>query len=142
MAMMGRPGFPVEWRQVLWSALRAVASIDEAAAVAGVSGRAGRRWFAQRGGMKPPEPTGRSRSLRSEEREEIALLRAAGLGVRQIARAVGRDPGTMSRELRRCSTAKRRATDIETGFAIGHRRPRPTPTRRVDARSPRSCPRT
>jgi IS30 family transposase len=35
------------------------------------------------------------------EREEIGLLRAAGLGVRAIARQLGRDPSTVSRELRR-----------------------------------------
>lgn len=35
------------------------------------------------------------------EREEIALLRAKDYGVREIARRVGRDPGTISRELRR-----------------------------------------
>ncbi|WP_415544891.1 helix-turn-helix domain-containing protein, partial [Dermacoccus barathri] len=35
------------------------------------------------------------------EREEIAILVAKGHGVRQIARTIGRDPGTISRELRR-----------------------------------------
>ena len=45
------------------------------------------------------EPTGRYLSF--EEREEIALLRAKGRGVREIARRIGRDPGTISRELRR-----------------------------------------
>nr|WP_104527621.1 IS30 family transposase [Blastococcus saxobsidens] len=45
------------------------------------------------------EPTGRYLSF--EEREEIAILRAKGAGVRQIARAVRRDPSTISRELRR-----------------------------------------
>ena len=35
------------------------------------------------------------------EREEIALLRAKNLGVRAIARELGRDPSTISRELRR-----------------------------------------
>jgi transposase-like protein len=44
-------------------------------------------------------PTGRYLSF--VEREEIALLRAQGEGVRQIARRIGRDPGTVSRELRR-----------------------------------------
>ncbi|MFI5635772.1 IS30 family transposase, partial [Streptomyces sp. NPDC051664] len=34
-------------------------------------------------------------------REEIALLRAQEIGVREIARRIGRDPGTISRELRR-----------------------------------------
>ncbi|AZQ78148.1 IS30 family transposase [Flaviflexus ciconiae] len=45
------------------------------------------------------EPTGRFLSF--EEREEIALLRAKDKGVREIARELGRDPGTISRELRR-----------------------------------------
>ncbi len=35
------------------------------------------------------------------EREEIAILNAQGAGVRQIGRALGRDPSTISRELRR-----------------------------------------
>ena len=45
------------------------------------------------------KPSGRYLSF--AEREEIALLRARGSGVREIARAIGRDPGTISRELRR-----------------------------------------
>lgn len=53
-------------------------------------------------GMTPlclEEPSGRFLSF--AEREEIALLRAQDVGVREIARGVGRDPGTISRELRR-----------------------------------------
>ena len=45
------------------------------------------------------DPTGRYLSL--TEREEIALLKAQDKGVREIARTIGRDPGTISRELRR-----------------------------------------
>ncbi len=45
------------------------------------------------------QPTGRYLSF--AEREEIALLKAQDKGVREIARAIGRDPGTISRELRR-----------------------------------------
>jgi IS30 family transposase len=45
------------------------------------------------------EPVGRY--LTFEEREEIAIQRAKGAGVRQIARSLQRDPGTISRELRR-----------------------------------------
>lgn len=45
------------------------------------------------------EPTGRYLSF--AEREEIALLRAQDVGVREIGRRIGRDPGTISRELRR-----------------------------------------
>jgi IS30 family transposase len=52
--------------------------------------------------MKPislDEPTGRYLSF--AEREEIALLRVQEVGVREIARRIGRDPGIISRELRR-----------------------------------------
>jgi IS30 family transposase len=45
------------------------------------------------------EPTGRYLSF--AEREEIALLRVQEVGVREIARRIGRDAGTISRELRR-----------------------------------------
>ena len=41
------------------------------------------------------------RYLSFAEREEIALLKAQEHGVREIARRVGRDPSTVSRELRR-----------------------------------------
>src|SRR4030095_2256185 len=67
-----------------------------------VSWPVGSRWFRHAGGMPPiplAEPTGRYLSF--EEREEIALLRAKLVGVREIARRIGRDPGTISRELRR-----------------------------------------
>lgn len=41
------------------------------------------------------------RYLTFAEREEIALLRAQGAGVREIARSLNRAPSTISRELRR-----------------------------------------
>src|SRR5699024_3535518 len=41
------------------------------------------------------------RYLSFAEREEIALMRSGSLGVREIARRLGRDPSTISRELRR-----------------------------------------
>ncbi|MFI9637104.1 helix-turn-helix domain-containing protein [Nocardia sp. NPDC051929] len=44
-------------------------------------------------------PSGRFLSF--AEREEIALLRARGDGVRQLAAVLGRSPSTISRELRR-----------------------------------------
>ena len=50
------------------------------------------------------ELTGRYLSF--AEREEIALLRAQDKGVREIARTIGRDPGTVSRELRRNSATR------------------------------------
>ncbi|WP_275886610.1 helix-turn-helix domain-containing protein [Leifsonia aquatica] len=46
----------------------------------------------------PPQAV---RGLSFQEREEIACLSAACHGVREIARAIGRSPSTVSRELRR-----------------------------------------
>jgi hypothetical protein len=75
----------------------------EASEAAGVSPPVGQRWFRNAGGMPPIDlkfkATGRYLSF--PEREEIALLRAQDKGVREIARTIGRDPGTVSRELRR-----------------------------------------
>lgn len=45
------------------------------------------------------QPSGRYLSF--AEREEIAILKEKGKGVREIARTIGRDAGTISRELRR-----------------------------------------
>jgi len=44
-----------------------------------------------------------SRYLSVLEREKIADLRREGKGIREIAREIGRDPGTVSREVRRNS---------------------------------------
>jgi IS30 family transposase len=46
-----------------------------------------------------------NRFLSQDERLEIADLRHAGLGIRQIAGRLGRAPSTVSRELRRNATA-------------------------------------
>ena len=75
---------------------------DDAAAACGVSSAVGGRWFRERGGMPTfliVPVTGRY--LCFEEREQIALMRAQGRGVRHIARELRRSPSTVSRELRR-----------------------------------------
>jgi IS30 family transposase len=46
------------------------------------------------------------RYLSFSEREEIAILRAQQLGVRAIARRIGRSPSTISRELRRNASTR------------------------------------
>jgi IS30 family transposase len=77
-------------------------SAEDAAISVGVSPTTGKRWFRHRGGVVPPFEAGRrTRSLSFAEREEIALLRAGGAGVREIARSLDRDPATISRELKR-----------------------------------------
>ncbi|TCO52236.1 helix-turn-helix protein, partial [Kribbella antiqua] len=98
----GRPRLPVELEYGFWRAVRAGLGVEEAAAAAGVSHTKGLEWFGDRGGVMPSVTAGqRRRCLSFAEREEIALLKAADKGVREIARCLGRDPGTISRELNR-----------------------------------------
>jgi IS30 family transposase len=85
-----------------WNLIATGITTVEAALQVGVSWPVGTRWFRHAGGMPPislDEPSGRYLSF--AEREEIALLRAQGRGVREIGRSIGRDAGTISRELRR-----------------------------------------
>lgn len=102
MRSPGRPepsrGVQREFRRLIAAGVTTV----EAALHVGVSWPVGARWFRHAGGMPPislDEPSGRYLSF--DEREEIALLRAQGKGVRDIGRSIGRDAGTISRELRR-----------------------------------------
>jgi transposase, IS30 family len=73
-----------------WEAIaRGVSSVD-AAVEAGVSELGGVRWFRKGGGMPSVTLAPLSgRYLSFAEREEIAILRARGCGVREIARQLG-----------------------------------------------------
>jgi transcriptional regulator with XRE-family HTH domain len=103
MRSPGRP--PVarrEHRQRFWTAIALGLSSEDAAVACGVSQAVGTRWFRESGGMPPISLAPLSgRYLSFAEREEVAVLKARGCGVRQIARRVGRSPSTISRELRR-----------------------------------------
>ena len=57
------------------------------------------------------------RDLSFQEREEIALLRAKGKGVRAIARDIGRTPSTISRELRRNAATRGGGIDYRASVA-------------------------
>ncbi|WP_437437858.1 IS30 family transposase [Streptomyces olivoreticuli] len=102
MRSPGRPDPSRVVQRLFWRLIGTGVTTAEASLAVGVSWPVGARWFRHAGGMPPislAEPTGRY--LAFEEREEIAILRAQDKGVREIARAIGRDPGTISRELRR-----------------------------------------
>jgi IS30 family transposase len=103
MRSPGRPSVARrEDRQRFWQAIARGLSSEDAAVSCGVSPAVGVRWFRQSGGMPSISLVPLSgRYLSFAEREEIAILRAQGVGVRQIARRLGRDPSTISRELRR-----------------------------------------
>ncbi len=103
MRSPGRP--PVarrEHRQRFWVAIARGMPSEDAGIEAGVSPAVGTRWFRDSGGIRPVSLAPLSgRYLSFAEREEIAILRVRGCGVREIARRTGRSPSTISRELRR-----------------------------------------
>jgi len=70
------------------------------------------------------------RFLSFAEREELALARARGCGVREIARQLGRSPSTISRELRRNAATRGGYLEYRASTAQWHadrraRRPKP-----------------
>ena len=130
---MKSPGKPSHRREVerwFWTEIAKGRSTEDAAQAVGVSSAAGVRWFRERGGMatlvRDPETC---RYLCFAEREEIALLRADGKGVREIAREIGRSPSTISRELRRnaatrCGKLEYRASVAQWKAELVARRPK------------------
>ena len=118
---MRSPGRPEPSRAVeraFWRLVAGGASSEDAAVGVGVSAPVGSRWFRHAGGMPPislADPSGRYLSF--AEREDIALLNVQRLGVREIARTVGRDPSTISRELRRNAATRPSQRGYRAGVA-------------------------
>ena len=119
------PGRPtVAWRADrvrFWAAIVRGVSSEDAAAEVGVSQPVGTRWFRHAGGVKPQlttTPSGRYLSL--AEREEIALWRARDVGIREIARRLGRAPSTISREVRRNASSRSYQVEYRASTAQWH----------------------
>lgn len=131
MVSPGRPGERRETEREFWRRIAEGKSSDEAARLCGMAQAPGSRLFRQGGGMPTislAPPTGRYLSF--PEREEIALLRASGTSMREIARKLGRAPSTISRELRR--NVATRNGKLEYRASVAHwkseffaRRPKP-----------------
>lgn len=128
----GHPKFQRHVEAAFWAEISKGLLPIEAAAVVGVAQAVGQRWFRNAGGMPPFDlkfkPTGRYLSF--AEREEIALLKAQGKGVREIAREIGRDPATVSRELRRNAATRAGSTGYRASVAqwkadMAAKRPKP-----------------
>jgi IS30 family transposase len=102
MKSPGAPSLRRDVERLFWREIAKGLSSEDAALAVGASSAAGSRWFRERGGMPTfmLDPIS-GRYLSFAEREEIAMLRAQGAGVRGIARQLGRSPSTISRELRR-----------------------------------------
>jgi hypothetical protein len=122
MKSPGAPSLRRDVERLFWREVAKGLSNEEAAVAVGASGAAGSRWFRERGGMPTfmLEPvTGRYLSF--EEREQIGLLRAQCVGVREIARRLHRDPSTISRELRRNAATRGGSWSIGRRLPSGRR---------------------
>jgi IS30 family transposase len=98
---------------------------EDAAMEVGVSQPVGFRWFREAGGMAPSHLSPSSKPLSGRylsfaEREEIALLRVRGHGVRNVARRLGRAASTISRELRRNAATRGGNLDYRAATAQWH----------------------
>jgi len=114
----------VAWRADrvrFWAAIARGLKTEDAAREAGVSSPVAFRWFRHAGGVNPclsPEVSGRYLSF--VEREDIAILRAQDVGVREIARRLRRNPSTISRELRRNASTRTWRLEYKTSIAQWH----------------------
>jgi IS30 family transposase len=133
MPSPGRPGVSSrEQRRRFWALIAQGLSSEQAAEAVGVSAPVGSRWFRHAGGMTPMSLAPVSgRYLSFAEREEIAVLRGQGAGVREIGRRLGRHPSTVSRELRRNAATRGGRLDYRASVAQWHSELR--------ARRPKQC---
>jgi len=95
-----------EVRRRFWMLIRAGLERGKAAQALGLNEDTGKEWFRQAGGVIPAYVTAPAsqRSLSLEEREEIFAGVERGDSMRGMARALGRAPSTVHRELRRNMT--------------------------------------
>ena len=119
------PGRPtVAWRADrvrFWTAIAAGVATEDAAGLAGVSSPVAFWWFRHAGGVNPALwPVVSGRYLSFAEREDIALWRAKGAGVREIARRTGRSASTISRELRRGASTRTAHLEYKASIAQWH----------------------
>lgn len=119
-----------EIHQGFWEAMANGAFFAGAVIEAGVDRRTGSRWLARCGGVRPRRGRNlKGRCLTFAEREDIAMRRSRGEGVREIASQVGRSPSTISRELHRNAERDGRYR-ASTAHALAYQRAsRPKPAK-------------
>lgn len=123
MRSPGRPTLALRTeQQSFWKAIARGLSSEDAALSSGVSAPVGARWFRHSGGMSPISLSPASeRYLSFAEREEIAVLKARGAGIREIARRLHRAPSTVSREVRRNAATRSGGLEYRATTAQWHR---------------------
>lgn len=116
MLRRGGPRMLRRVETVFWRMWRAGYELAECAGAVGIRLSTAQRWLSEGGGLEPrlvidrevdvPAVVGmrglrvRSRALTERERHLIAQWRGLGCSMRAIARYLGREPSTVSRELR------------------------------------------
>ena len=122
-----RPGVASrEKRRQFWTYIAEGLPSEDAAMKVGVSQPVGSRWFRASGRLAPSHLLRSSKPLSERylsfaEREEIALLRLQGAGVREVARRLGRAASTISRELRWNAATRSGNLDYRATAACGAR---------------------
>ena len=118
MRSPGRPPVRRDVERAFWLGIASGLTSEDAAVACGVSGPVGSRWFRERGGMSSLQFSPLSgRYLSFAEREDIAVWRAQQVGVREIARRLGRSASTVSRELRRNAATRSGRLDYRASIA-------------------------
>jgi transposase len=132
MRSPGAPSHRPETERRFWEQIATGITSEKAAEAVGVSQAVGTRWFRHNGGMPLSMLNPISgRYLSFAEREEIGLLSCQGVGVREIARRIGRSASTVSRELTRnaatrCGRLEYRASVAQWKAELVARRPKPS----------------
>jgi IS30 family transposase len=107
MALRGRKR-QLEVEAEYWRLVTSGVGTVAACAAVGITRKTGYRWRAESGGLPPDRlgEVGRSgRYLSRLERQRIATLRREGFSIREIAKILDRHPSSISRELRRNTSA-------------------------------------
>lgn len=125
MARIGRPGLSDESKEEVWARWKKGESLSEIGRAIGKHPGSIYGVISARGGFAPRRRTRSTRSLSTEEREEISRGVAAGRSIREIASIIGRSPSTVSRELNRNGGRQEyRAADADRRAWNRARRPR------------------
>ena len=130
MRSPGRPGVSRDVQRLFWARVEEGLTSEDAAVACGVSPAVGTQWFRESGGMPQISLTVSGRYLSFAEREDIAVMRAQDVGVREIARRLSRSASTISRELRRNAatrggTLQYRASTAQWKAERAAQRPKP-----------------
>ena len=126
MSRLGRPGLTDDQKDELWRRFQAGETFTAIGRALGKHAGSIFGVIAGRGGIAPAPRHRAAGALSREERETISRGLAAGESMRALARALGRAPSTVSREITRHGGSDAyRAVDADASTWRRARRPKP-----------------